>query len=59
MEWSERGRILSVRGHGETGAIVELGDWVADALGALVAAAAYVGWPRYRNLLETSWPGRK
>ncbi len=24
MEWSERGRILSVRGHGETGAIVEL-----------------------------------
>lgn len=24
MEWSERGRILSVRGYGETGAIVEL-----------------------------------
>ena len=36
----------------------ELADWVADTLGAALAAALYAGWPRYRRLLE--WPlGRK
>ena len=29
-----------------------LADWVADAVGALVALACYIAWPAYRRLLE-------
>lgn len=37
----------------------DLADWAADSLGALVAVASYVYWPRYRRLLETPvWPRR-
>lgn len=31
---------------------VEVMDWVADSLGALVAVAAYTGWTGYRRGLE-------
>jgi VanZ family protein len=31
----------------------ELADWIADAVGAMVAAVAYAGWARYRGWLET------
>lgn len=31
---------------------VEVLDWVADSLGALVAVAVYGGWPGYRRWLE-------
>lgn len=31
----------------------DLADWAADALGALVAVACYLHWPKYRRLLET------
>jgi VanZ family protein len=31
---------------------VEVADWVADTLGALVAVACYVGWPAYQRCLE-------
>jgi VanZ family protein len=27
-------------------------DWIADTLGAALAVGLYVGWARYRNLLE-------
>ncbi len=31
---------------------MEFDDWVADALGAAVAVACYLGWAGYRRLLE-------
>jgi VanZ family protein len=34
------------------GRSVELVDWTADTLGALVAVTAYAGWPAYRATLE-------
>lgn len=34
------------------GRAVELADWVADTLGAIVAVTLYVKWPRYRAWLE-------
>lgn len=34
------------------GRSMELMDWIADTLGASVAIALYVGWPRYRDWLE-------
>lgn len=34
------------------GRSVEVADWVADTLGALVATVAYSYWPSYRKLLE-------
>ncbi len=36
------------------GRMVEVGDWVADTLGALVAVTLYAQWGFYRRLLE--WP---
>jgi VanZ family protein len=30
----------------------ELGDWIADTTGAALAISLYVGWQRYRRLLE-------
>lgn len=34
------------------GRTVEVGDWVADTMGAIVAATLYGAWPRYRAFLE-------
>lgn len=34
------------------GRSVEVGDWIADTLGALTAVCAYVLWPLYRRILE-------
>lgn len=34
------------------GRVVEVADWVADALGALTAVLLYQGWEGYRRLLE-------
>ncbi len=34
------------------GRSVEVADWVADTLGAIVAVTLYVHWPRYRAWLE-------
>jgi hypothetical protein len=34
------------------GRMVEVADWVADTLGAIMAVALYVRWPHYRALLE-------
>jgi VanZ family protein len=34
------------------GRAVELADWVADTLGAALAALLYARWPRYRAFLE-------
>lgn len=34
------------------GRSVEIADWVADTLGAVVAVAAYVNWRTYRSWLE-------
>jgi len=39
------------------GRSVEVADWVADTLGALVACTVYLRWQRYRKLLE--WPCKK
>lgn len=36
------------------GRFVEVGDWLADTLGAIVAALLYFNWGLYRRLLE--WP---
>src|SRR5687768_9994653 len=37
----------------------EVGDWIADTLGAAVAVALYAGWSWYRRLLEKPlWRGR-
>lgn len=36
------------------GRMVEFGDWVADTLGAGVAAVLYQVWPWYRKRLETT-----
>ncbi|MGH8020749.1 MAG: VanZ family protein [Opitutaceae bacterium] len=43
------------------GRSVELADWMADTLGAGVAAISYCFWPAYRRALETraTWPMRK
>jgi len=38
------------------GRMVELGDWIADTLGAGVAVAVYLKWAFYRNLLERPIP---
>ncbi|MDF3129198.1 VanZ family protein [Kiritimatiellaeota bacterium B1221] len=35
------------------GRSVEVDDWLADSLGALVAVVLYRGWPAYRRLLES------
>lgn len=34
------------------GRSTELADWIADTAGAALAAALYVGWARYRQVLE-------
>lgn len=34
------------------GRSVEIVDWVADTLGAIVAVGAYACWPAYRLMLE-------
>lgn len=34
------------------GRMVEFDDWLADTLGAVVAAGLYQGWPVYRKALE-------
>lgn len=34
------------------GRFVEVADWIADTLGAIVAVTIYVRWPRARALLE-------
>ena len=34
------------------GRFVDVADWVADTLGAVVAVAVYVRWPAYRRWLE-------
>ncbi|MDB6095316.1 MAG: VanZ family protein [Verrucomicrobia bacterium] len=53
--------VLIVSGFGATdewhqyytpGRSAEVADWVADTLGAALATSLYVGWPRYRRLLE-------
>ena len=36
------------------GRAVELNDWLADTLGAIVAVLAYRYWPLYRRILEWS-----
>lgn len=41
------------------GRFVEVADWLADSLGALIAVAAYRFWPWYRRLLETPLRLRK
>ena len=41
------------------GRTVELGDWIADTVGASVAVTAYARWTRYRKLLEWSPLKRK
>jgi VanZ family protein len=38
------------------GRSVELADWLADSLGALVAASLYTYWRGYRELLEWRLP---
>jgi len=35
-------------------ASVELGDWIADTLGAIIASIVYYKWHCYRRFLE--WP---
>lgn len=39
----------------------DVGDWIADTLGAAVAVALYAGWRWYRDLMEFPvWPwGRR
>jgi hypothetical protein len=41
------------------GRYVEIADWVADTLGAIVAVTVYVRWPRVRGWLETPLPVRQ
>lgn len=41
------------------GRSVELVDWVADTLGAIVAVTAYAGWPLYRATLERTLGRRR
>jgi len=41
------------------GRYVEIADWVADTLGAIVAVMVYVRWPRVRGWLETPLPLRQ
>ena len=36
------------------GRSVELGDWIADTLGAIIASIVYYKWHCYRHFLE--WP---
>jgi VanZ family protein len=40
------------------GRFVEVGDWLADTLGALLAVALYSRWAAYRKLLERPIFGR-
>lgn len=35
---------------------VDVGDWIADTGGAMLAVVLYTLWPRYRRILE--WSGR-
>lgn len=37
---------------------VEIADWIADTLGAIVAVASYVHWPAYRRRLEADLKSR-
>jgi VanZ family protein len=39
------------------GRAVELADWIADTLGAVIASIVYFKWSWYRRLLE--WPAAK
>ncbi len=41
------------------GRFMEVADWVADTLGAIVAVVVYVRWPRVRGWLETPLPIRQ
>lgn len=34
------------------GRFVEVADWVADTVGAIIAVTLYLTWPAYRRLLE-------
>ena len=34
------------------GRVVELNDWVADTLGAIVAVSVYRSWSHYRSVLS-------
>ncbi len=45
--------------HFTPGRSMELADWVADTLGALLAAALYARWAWYRERLEFPLAGRK
>lgn len=38
---------------------VELADWIADTLGAIVATQVYIFWPFYRSVLENKIWERK
>ncbi len=41
------------------GRSVEVVDWLADTLGAIVAVTAYAGWPFYRATLERTLGRRR
>ncbi|CAM3074491.1 VanZ family protein [Rariglobus hedericola] len=41
------------------GRSMELADWIADTIGAVVAVTVYTFWPWYRRLLETPLWKRK
>lgn len=42
------------------GRVADLADWIADTLGALLAAGLYHSWKAYRKLLEFSlFPKKK
>lgn len=41
------------------GRFVDVADWVADTLGAIVAVTVYTKWTAYRRLLEQPLGGRK
>ena len=41
------------------GRAVELNDWIADTLGAIIASILYLKWQRYRQFWEYSIPLRR
>jgi len=41
------------------GRAVELNDWIADTLGAILASILYLKWQRYRQFWEYSIPLRR
>tara|TARA_B100001971_G_scaffold186832_1_gene187071 strand:- start:12383 stop:12820 length:438 start_codon:yes stop_codon:yes gene_type:complete len=41
------------------GRSVEVADWLADTLGAIVAVSVYARWHSYRRLLECRVPARR